>query len=111
MNLFKKASPLSPEKISETFAETEYVRDEGKELRRVKPYYYCHNTFAKRRWIGRNVIEVLQEEFSLALEGKENGIQTSADNLRISVNLKAMKFDQLKVGLKNFRAKISNKKF
>ncbi|CAG8842848.1 8190_t:CDS:2, partial [Racocetra persica] len=32
-------------------------------LRKVKPYYYEHRTFAKGRWLGHKVLDVFSTEF------------------------------------------------
>ena len=33
------------------------------DLRKIKPYYFKYQTFAKGRWLGRKVIEVFNTEF------------------------------------------------
>ena len=45
VNLVKKKSPLAKENQVETFGETSYFHEDG--LRKVKPYYFTHHTFAK----------------------------------------------------------------
>ncbi|MCH0628449.1 RluA family pseudouridine synthase [Kocuria palustris] len=38
-----------------------YVFDGG--LRRVTPYYFTYLTYAKQRWLGRNILDVFTDEF------------------------------------------------
>ena len=88
-------SPLSPEKIKQTFAETKYIMDEEKQLRFVVPYDFTHNTFARKRWLGRNLFEVLTTEFSLDL-GQANSLKEHAERKRISVNMKPLDLEEIK---------------
>ncbi|XP_064611765.1 pseudouridylate synthase RPUSD2-like [Liolophura sinensis] len=43
------------------FGETDYYFENG--LRKVYPYYYTFTAFAKRRWVGRSLLEVTSAEF------------------------------------------------
>ena len=88
-------SPLSPEKIDQTFAETKYILNNEKKLRCVVPYYFTHNTFARKRWLGRNLFEVLTTEFSLDL-GKGSSLKDHAEKNRISVNMKNLDLEEIK---------------
>jgi tRNA pseudouridine synthase 9 len=38
-----------------------YYLEDG--LRRVAPYHHTYNTFAKARWLGREVLEIFTKEF------------------------------------------------
>lgn len=44
-------------------AEYSFDATNNKFIRYVKPYVQVHNTFAKGRWIGRELLEVLTREF------------------------------------------------
>ncbi|KAG2173254.1 hypothetical protein INT43_004628 [Umbelopsis isabellina] len=53
-----KAADIHPTTDLDT---VEYFFENG--LRKVKPYYYKYQAFAKGRWIGRQLIEVFETEF------------------------------------------------
>ncbi|KAI5927384.1 RluA family pseudouridine synthase [Camillea tinctor] len=38
-----------------------YIIENG--LRRVAPYYYTYNTWCKKRWIGREILDIFESEF------------------------------------------------
>ena len=59
----KRTSPLLPENQATTFAETEYYFE--KNLRKVKPYFFTHHSFAKKRWIGETPLQVLEKEYTI----------------------------------------------
>jgi hypothetical protein len=42
-------------------ASAEYYFEKG--LRKVQPYDYVYQTFAKKRWLGRPLFEILSSEF------------------------------------------------
>ena len=63
VNLVKRTSPLLPENQASTFAETEYYFERG--LRKVKPYFFTHNSFTKKRWIGQSPLEILAKEYTI----------------------------------------------
>ena len=90
MNLLRKTSPLSEESREETFAETSYYNEDG--LRKVVPYYFTHNTFAKRRWIGKILFDILKEEYTL---GSDDYIRLMADHGRFSLNMKPVNAEDL----------------
>ena len=59
VNLVKKKSPLAKENQVETFGETSYFHEDG--LRKVKPYYFTHHTFAKFSFHSSLVPDFIQD--------------------------------------------------
>ncbi len=49
--------------IDTNIAEYNIETKNNKVIRHVKPYVQVHSTFAKGRWIGRELLEVLTREF------------------------------------------------
>ncbi|KAK9680810.1 DRAP deaminase [Basidiobolus ranarum] len=47
--------------LKENLAEAEYIIEDG--LRKIKPYFFKHQTFAKGRWVGRSILDVFSHEF------------------------------------------------
>jgi len=45
---------------------TSYIFENG--LRKVKPYFHTYQTYARGRWIGRNILEVVKTEFRYDVE-------------------------------------------
>ena len=50
-------------KEQQQLVEYNTVLVDGRHIRHVQPYIQAFNTFAKGRWIGREIIEVLTREF------------------------------------------------
>eukprot|EP00095_Tigriopus_kingsejongensis_P003883 snap_masked-scaffold603_size126491-processed-gene-0.6 protein:Tk03883 transcript:snap_masked-scaffold603_size126491-processed-gene-0.6-mRNA-1 annotation:"rna pseudouridylate synthase domain-containing protein 2-like" len=47
----------------DTYRETSYYIDPQNGLRKVYPYHFTFSTFAKRRWVGRQIREIFATEF------------------------------------------------
>lgn len=58
------ARPKSPTTISRTPSKKPvYPQGKNPGLRYVEPYYHPYRTFAKQRWFGRELLEVVSTEF------------------------------------------------
>lgn len=66
---------------------TYYMRDG---LRRVYPYNYLYQSYAKRRWVGRKLRDVLKEEFR---DIPDEQLDERFDRSRVLVNGQAIKKD------------------
>lgn len=108
VNLLKKKPALHPDNQAETFAETEYEIDTKSGLRKVKPYYFTHNTFCRARWIKKSVHDVCREEFSLAL-GDGDNLKNQTNAGRMTVNLVAVDFESSKTTLMKDGDLLTNK--
>jgi len=95
VNFMKKQSPLSPEKLEDTFAETDYVIDEKKGLRRVRPYYFTHHKFALKRWLGMSVFDMMMKEFSLHISTPEK-LEQTAERGYMLFNMEKINANELK---------------
>ncbi|KAG0226302.1 hypothetical protein BGW41_004233 [Actinomortierella wolfii] len=56
-----KKYKINPSENEESLNNAEYFFEHG--LRKVKPYFYRYQTYAKGRWLGRELIEVMRTEF------------------------------------------------
>lgn len=70
-----------PIKIPEDYEDSSYYIENG--LRKVYPYSYLHQSFAKRRWVGKKLKDVFIQEFR---EAPEDYIKKRFDSGRILVN-------------------------
>ncbi|KAG0260382.1 hypothetical protein DFQ27_003574 [Actinomortierella ambigua] len=57
----KKKYKIDPTENEESLKNAEYFFENG--LRKVRPYFYRYQTYAKGRWLGRELIEVMNTEF------------------------------------------------
>ncbi|KAF9968984.1 hypothetical protein BGZ73_008921 [Actinomortierella ambigua] len=57
----KKKYKINPTENEESLKNAEYIFENG--LRKVKPYFYRYQTYAKGRWLGRELIEIMNTEF------------------------------------------------
>ncbi|PSN41924.1 hypothetical protein C0J52_06816 [Blattella germanica] len=74
------------------YDETSYYIENG--LRKVYPYYYTYKTFAKARWVNRNILDVFVSEFRFIPEPVEvyeyrirSGLLT-VNNEKVTANYK-----------------------
>ena len=81
---------MLPENQATTFAETEYYFE--KNLRKVKPYFFTHHSFAKKRWIGETPLQVLEKEYTIY--GKEQ-INDMVGMGRFMINMKPLTMEQM----------------
>ena len=95
VNFMKKQSPLSPEKLDDTFAETDYIIDEEKGLRRVRPYFFTHHKFALKRWLGMSVFDMMMKEFSLHISTPEK-LNETAERGYMLFNMEKINASELK---------------
>jgi len=95
VNFMKKQSPLSPEKLEDTFAETDYIIDEKSGLRRVRPYYFTHHKFALKRWLGMSVFDMMMKEFSLHISTPEK-LEQTAERGYMLFNMEIINASELK---------------
>ncbi|XP_064641365.1 pseudouridylate synthase RPUSD2-like [Lineus longissimus] len=61
--------------------ETKYFFENG--LRKVRPYFFTFSTYAKRRWVGRTILDVYSEEF-LQLTREEYKLFIEAGSLKVN---------------------------
>ena len=90
VNFVKRTGPLIPENQATTFAETEYFFENN--LRKVKPYFFTHHSFCKKRWIGQTPLQVLAKEYTIY--GK-NQIDDMVGMGRFMVNMKPLTMEQM----------------
>jgi RluA family pseudouridine synthase len=64
----KKWKKEEEDVIDTKYCETDYYFDGY--LRKVYPYYFTYKTFCKRRWIGRKLTDVINDEFRVLKEGQ-----------------------------------------
>ncbi|KAG8862623.1 hypothetical protein FRB96_001182 [Tulasnella sp. 330] len=61
---FEHATVVTPTPIPESTAYTEGVDDQGHPgLRKCAPYWHANKTFAKGRWLNRELLEMISTEF------------------------------------------------
>lgn len=70
--------------------DSSYYIEEG--LRKVYPYPYLYQSYAKQRWIGRRLKDVLRQEFR---DISEEQLRLRFDMKRVLVNGEVAKFDHI----------------
>ncbi|XP_076449753.1 pseudouridylate synthase RPUSD2-like isoform X2 [Babylonia areolata] len=80
----------SPGFDSELFGQTDYYFENG--LRKVYPYHYTFSTYAKERWYGRTLQDIMEMEFRV---DSPDNVKTSMAKGLMRVNGKVAKMDHI----------------
>lgn len=78
------------EQNQETEYSSEYIFQDG--LRKVSPYYFMYNTFAKGRWLNKSILSVFQKEFQ---DRPPAYYRAAIESGRITVNGKKVTIDYI----------------